>query len=154
MKRLPAYTLIELLITITIVSLLVTMGVSAYSKARDRQVGQSGAEQLINILKENQQAASVGKKDCTGSYLGQIVTLTLANTVTSESSCEGGVGAPKSITINGVTFVSGATITFRPLSGGTNLSADPLNIDILSNNLTYRVQLTRAGTILYQGIQP
>lgn len=151
------YNLIELMITITIVGILVGFGVSAYGKARDRQIGLSAGEQIVSIFQANQTIANIGKKDCNGKYAGQKVDLITPNTIQVQSRCElpPQTGSVTSTTINGITFSGNATIIFNPLSRGINLGG-PSEMLINYNSsvgLTYRLKLTSSGTIENQGVQ-
>lgn len=150
------YTLVELMIVISIVAIMLSLGASAYGKARDRQTGQAAGELLVSILQENQKKALIGNKDCTGVFAGQRVTTSTPNIVTSVSTCEGGVeGEPDEIEIPNVTSITATTIVFNPLTRGTTISSNPLYIDLVVSGLTtYRVQLNRAGIIQYRGLQP
>lgn len=148
------YTLIELMVVISIVGILVTFGVSAYGKARDKQIGQSAGEQITSILNENQKIANVGDKDCTGKFIGQQVALS-GSTVTSTSLCEGGSVVSKSTPIPEITFSGNYSIIFNPLSLGINLNAaSPLSIMYMSTSgATYKILVDKSGTIEYKGIQ-
>lgn len=148
------YTLIELMIVITIVAILVGFGVSAYSKARDRQIGQSAAQQILSVLQAAQTAANVGNKDCNDKFLGQQLTLTSPNTLMNQSLCEGDSGAISTISISGITSLTSATILFQPLSLGITLPSNPFFINFTSSvGINYRIQLNNSGTIEYKGIQ-
>lgn len=150
------YTLVELMIVISIIGILVVFGVSAYGKARDRQIGQSAGEKIIQILQENQKIASIGDKDCSGKFSGQKVSIS-GSLITSQSICEGGaVGTPKTTTIEDITFSVSNTIIFSPLpQGGVDLSApSPLTISYTSSSGSiYAISIDRSGTIEYQGVQ-
>ena len=147
------YTLIELLVTITIVGILVGFGISAYGKARDRQAGQAAGEKILSILQENQKIANIGKVGCTNKFLGQEVVASSPNTLKIRSLCEGPNGAQTSITIPDISSLTNATITFKPLSQGTSLSSD-LNLSYTSTaGNTYLITITRSGTIEYKGVQ-
>lgn len=155
-----AYTLIELMIVVTIISILVGFGISAYTKARDRQVGQIAGEQILAILNENQKIASVGKVDsgCTGKYLYQQVILSPPNIISSKSVCKDASGSEYPYPpILGITSLTSTTIRFNPLSLGITLPSDALE-QIISyttpSALTYYLRVTNSGTIEYQGIQP
>jgi len=153
MKMKPAYTLIELVIIITIISILVSVGLSAYGKARDRQAGQAAGEKIISILQENQKIANVGKVGCATKFLGQKVTTSSTNQITTQSLCEGPDGPSLSIPIPDITFPITSTITFKPLSQGTDLTSD-LNLSYTSTaGNTYLITITRSGTIEYKGVQ-
>lgn len=149
------FTLIELIITITIIGILVGFGISAYGKARDRQIGQSAGEKIVSILQENQTIASIGKKDCNDKYLGQQVIMSSPNIIKTRSLCEGGgQGVETTTNIDGITALSNATIIFNPLSLGINLGASTLTINYLgSAGLNYAIRLTSSGTIENQGAQ-
>jgi prepilin-type N-terminal cleavage/methylation domain-containing protein len=150
-----AYTLIELMIVVTIISVLVGFGVSAYTKARDRQIGQSAGEQILSVLSENQKIANIGNKDCIGKFLGQQVVISATNTITANSICTGGPGpSPVVTTIDDIDFVAGATFTFNPLTTGIDLgaTASPLTISYtVPSGSTYSIQVDKSGTIEYKG---
>ncbi len=155
MKQLLGYTLIELMIVISIVSILISFGVSSYTKAQNRQIGQSAGEQIMSILQENQTIALVGKKSCTGKFIGQQIIFSTPNIITPSSLCEGETITLPSLTVPGITSLTNTTIVFNPLSRGINLGASTLNIDFVSTSgLTYRILLTSSGTIENQGVQP
>jgi hypothetical protein len=143
------------MLVISIISVLVSFGVSAYTKAQIRQIGQSAGEQIISILHENQTLASIGKKNCSGKFEGQEVIFSGTNTIQTKSLCSDGPGPSNpAITIPGIISLTGGTIIFNPLSLGITLPNNPHNIDFVSlNNTRYRIQLHSSGTIEYQGIQ-
>lgn len=156
MKQLSAYTLIELLITIAILAILISFGISAYTKAQARQVGQNASEQIISILQENQKLANIGKKDCNGKFLGQRVEIIIPNIVKSTSLCEGEEGSPLLATVAGITFSPGTTLIFNPLSLGITLGngLGELLLNYLNTSqLNYQIKLTSSGTIQYLGVQ-
>lgn len=155
MKTLAAYTLVELIISIAIISILIILGLSAYIQAQGRQVGKSAAELIVSLLQENQKQANIGDKDCPGAYLSQNITFTLPNTMTSVSECSDGLGTPKSTTIANITFTNSDPISFKPLNSGVDLGGESsLLLKFTSNQLTYQIKVASPGTIEYQGIQP
>jgi len=155
MRQHLGYTLIELMIVISIISILLLVGASAYGSARDRQIGQSAGELLVSVLQQNQQLAKIGNKDCDGKFIGQRVVTTQPNIVTSTSICEGGNGTPKETEIPNIASITEATILFNPLSLGINLASEPFQINLVSlNSNTYQVELSRSGTIEYMGLIP
>lgn len=148
------YTLVELMILVAIVGILVSFGVAAYGKARDRQAGQAAVEEVLSLLQENQTIASIGKIDCTAKFLGQQVTLVPPNIIRQQSLCEDDPGAQTSTTFSAIAGLPSATLIFQPLSQGISLPSNPYLLNILgTNGVTYQIQLTSAGTIEYQGIQ-
>jgi len=149
------YTIVELMIVVAILAILVSFGVSAYGKARDKQAGLAAVEQVITILQENQTTASIGKEDCAGKFLGQQVDLSPPNTISVLSLCEGGSGTSSApVAISGLSTLTDATIVFNPLSLGITLPQNPLTLSLTSQNGTiYQIELTSAGTIEYKGTQ-
>ncbi|MFZ2199914.1 MAG: prepilin-type N-terminal cleavage/methylation domain-containing protein [Microgenomates group bacterium] len=149
------FSLVELMIAVTIIGIMLSLGISAYARGRDRQSGRSAGEQIISFLSQNQKKADIGDEDCTGKYLGQSLTISLTTSITAESVCTGGSGSVENITISGITSMTGGTILFKPLSGGATVSVDPLNIDYTTTSgSVFRVQVTSSGTIDYKGVQP
>ncbi len=150
------FTLIELMIAITIIGVLVSMGLSAYGRGRDRQYGVIASEQIISYLQEQQSIANTGKKDCAGKYLGQQVNISTPNTFTSQSICEGNNGIMSSMTVPNIAINSGTTLVFNPLSKGIEIagSISQFTLTYLSSaNLTYSITIVNSGTIEYLGLQ-
>lgn len=157
MKKLAAYTLIELMIAISIVSVLVGVGYSSYTKANNRQIGASAGEQLMGILTASQQTSSVGKKDCDGRYLGlDIHMISGSGFVTTQAQCEGGSGSVITTTIPGISFSSSYTFTFMPLSTGISMGDNSsLTINFTNGTGTiYSLVVTNTGTFEFQGTNP
>jgi prepilin-type N-terminal cleavage/methylation domain-containing protein len=152
------FTLIELMVSITIVGILIGFGISAYGKSQSRQIDQAAGEHIVSLLEEQQKLASIGKYDCAGKYSGQQVILsTSPATIKTRSTCEGGLlGTQTSTAIDGLTTLTAATIVFNPLTRGINLGGPTsLNINYTSTSgLSYRIALTSSGTIDNMGIQP
>lgn len=149
------YTLVELMIVISIISILIAVGASSYGRARDRQIGQAAGELLVSTLQQNQQLAKIGNKDCNGKFIGQRITTTQPNILTSTSVCETEDGTPTQTLIPNIDSITSTTIIFNPLSLGITLPSDPFQIDLVSINAnTYRVELSKSGTIEYKGLVP
>ena len=151
------YTLIELMIAMTIISIVVSMGISAYGRAQDKQIGQSAAEQIVSVLKENQTIASIGAKDCTGKFVGQQVSIIAdTNELSAKSLCDTNPpdGAIVTTSIPGILFTSSYTIIFNPLSLGAALTSNPLQIAFKNVTGTiYSIRIHSSGTIENLGIQ-
>lgn len=150
-RMMGGFTLIELMIAISITSVLVTIGVSAYGKARERQIGQNALEVVLTNLNSNQSIAQIGKKDCAGKFIGQVVEIDAPATISSYSLCESGSGAvTTSPPIDNIIFTSDYTITFNPLSLGINLGGGSTEQIIQFTSVsgtTYQIKLTSSGTI-------
>lgn len=143
------YTLIELLITITITTILITFGVSAYRKASDVQAVKSQTELILTTLSQAQKAATTGKTDCTTKYIGEQVIVTGGTgNLTITSQCVGDSGTPKIVSLSDMTFVADATILFKPLNQGIDLNTtSPLNLDYQNQSDSYRIEVSQSGTI-------
>lgn len=159
MKYKLGYTLIELVIVIAIIALLVLFGISAYTKAQGRQIGQSAGEQILTILQENQKIANIGNIDssCTGKFTGQKVIFSGTNTYKTQSLCSTNPGIETTSTISGISSITATTIIFKPLSLGTYLvggASEQIIAYSTPGALTYHIKVTSSGTIENLGIQP
>ncbi len=153
------YTLIELMVVVSLTAILTGFGISSYRKAQNRQLGSSAAEQILSLLSQQQKISQVGKIDsaCTGIYQGQLVTLSLSgNTITTTQICSGNDGTPTIQEFSNITFDQSLTFTFKYGGAGIDLGgATTSNLDFSTpSGLTYRIVLTSAGSITNQGIQP
>lgn len=156
-RMMDGFTLIELMIAITIISVMASFGFSAYSSARDRQIGLAATEQILTFLQSNQSYAQAGNKDCIGKYLGQEVGMVTPNILRSKSICEAEEGSVLESTIPGIIFEADSTLIFNPLTKGIELSSGDSSLDIAytsSLTLRYIVRVHNTGTIEYLGIQP
>jgi prepilin-type N-terminal cleavage/methylation domain-containing protein len=145
------YTLIELMIVITITALLVAFGVSGYTKAQKNQNSKFATEAILTSLSEAQKRASSGTNDCSGGdpgeYLGQQVVLQ-NSTITTTPICRNSEGTEKAVTITGLEFTTTHTLTFKPLNQGVDLvGVTTENIDYTDGRDTYRVEVMRSGSI-------
>lgn len=143
------YTLIELLITITLTAMLITFGVSAYRLAADRQLIKSQTELIMTALTQAQKAATTGKTDCTTEYGGESLSITANSPTLSISSiCKSDSGTVRQITLSTMVFAHTQTLVFRPLNQGVDTGSQPtLNLDYTLNSDTYRIEITRSGSI-------
>lgn len=152
----PAYTLIELLIIISITGLLITFGASGYSAAARRQAVKSASETILSVLQDAQKNAIVGKKTCADALIGYEVIYTNGSSALSVTDrCQGGGGATKVIAIDKIVFVGGDTIIFHPLGQGISFSGGGSSTNLVFRHLddghNYQFTLDRTGTINYLG---
>lgn len=144
------YTLIELLIVITLTAMLITFGVSAYRKAADIQAVKATTELILSTLTSAQKSATSGRATCSGPYYGETVTTNLnSSALTTTPTCQGGLGTPRIVNLpNNATFQTTNTLVFRPLSQGIDTGASDIqNLDFGTASVRYRIQVTRSGTI-------
>ncbi|MBP9669993.1 prepilin-type N-terminal cleavage/methylation domain-containing protein [Candidatus Woesebacteria bacterium] len=150
------FTLIELMIAVTIITIMVSFGFSAYGKARERQVGVSAGEQIITLLQSNLTQALVGNKDCQGKYLSQELVITPPGTFSSTSQCEGDDGITMTTIIPDIVLANSATLNFNPLTKGINLQngATELLLNYTTpSGISYQIKVNNSGTIEYLGPQ-
>ncbi len=146
------YTLIELLITISITMVLVTLGISAYRRAADIQAIKADTEKILEVIASAQKAATSGQADCTatyGPYLGErLTTTTGSSTLTLTSACRNGDGESRQFSLSTFTFATNNTLVFQPLNQGIDTGAtDTQNLDYSRGDILYRIEVTRAGTV-------
>ena len=149
------YTLVELMVTVTIITLLTSFGISAYGKAQNSQATRAATETIMATLSEAQKKASSGTSDCVGSdeYFGQKVVLS-GSSISLRSTCSTGDSSTvKTISVSGVTFSGSPTFVFRPLNQGVILTGGNTSIDYATNTNTYRIQVMPTGSIVNKGKQ-
>ena len=153
MKR--GYTLIELMITMTISLTLIVFGLSSYRQMQSSQTVASAQGSVMNTLTSAQKRASIGDKDCTGPFLGiKVVASSGTGTMSTQALCQGNSGALASVSIPSAAFTANTTATFQPLAQGVDLGgAVSQNLDYIIAGATYRIQLARNGNITYLGKQ-
>ena len=141
------YTLIELMIVITITAVMVAFGIGGYTRAQKNQNTKAATETILTVLSEAQKQASTGGSDCSGQYLGQQIVLQ-SSTITTTALCTGTNGTAQIVSLVGLTFTSSHTLTFKPLNQGLDLTGGTTeNIDYSNNTDTYRIEVMRSGSI-------
>lgn len=157
MKR--GYTLIELVIVIGITGMLVTFGISSYSKAQQSQKIKTATEVILSTLSESQKQASSGDKDCDGIFLGEQLSFDIGTgNMHTQAMCAGGVsGAVNTIIASGVTFTFAQSLLFQPLNLGVKVDSgdpgSPDDITYTTGGSTYIIEVSTSGTITNKGKQ-
>ena len=146
------FTLVEVLVVITIVAIIVTMGLSAYAKSQERQTVQSAKETILTILNDAQKVAHVGDKACTGNITGVEISLT-SSSISRQTHCNLDSESVVTDNFTDLTFTNiPSNFTFQPLSGGISFSAgSSANIDYTISGVTYRITISNPGSISYVG---
>lgn len=156
------YTLVELLISVTISAMLLSYGFSAYRKAQDKQVVQAAGETITRTLREAQKKAQIGEKDCTGPLVGYYTTLTTigesreSSTIEVIAQCASESGSPTTTEVSNITFDQTTIIIFKPLNGGLSI-IEPTGITSIDitytspTGITHSVQIDEPGNIRYEG---
>lgn len=154
-KKRYGYTLIEILVGLTIISLVFITGYISYREFSRRQLLGAASRQVIADLRLAQAQAFAGKKPGTiacadPNYLEGVSFFILnATSYRIAALCK-----PSSfyVTIKDVTFQSGVTInnpgliTFKVLGQGTNLSGYTV-ITLTANGASQNIMIGPGGTI-------
>jgi prepilin-type N-terminal cleavage/methylation domain-containing protein len=134
-KNFRGYTLIEILVALTVIGLLFSVGYANFRSFSQRQVVMDAAKNLQGDLRFTQQIALSGQKPAdakcnspANSLDGYNFTILTGSSYEIRASCSGGTPAAASKTIN---LISGATIAspfpspnpilFKVLGNGTNI---------------------------------
>lgn len=153
----PAYTLVELLIIVSISGLLIALGTSAYSSAAKRQAIKTAAETIMSVMQTAQKNTLIGQKSCIGSFIGTEISYTAGSSnLTSLDKCEGNNGTLQTTAIPQITFVTGNTILFRPLGEGTTFGSggDSASVTFRHQNdanNNYQITVSKSGIIKFVG---
>lgn len=146
------FTLIEILVAITIIALVVTIGISAYQRSRDRQTVAAAKESILSALNTALKSASVGNKFCTGALTGIEVSLGV-DSITTQAHCSLDSDPPTTTAFSDLTFINiPPNFTIRPLSGGIIFgSGTSANIDYMVGSRTFRISISNPGSVTYLG---
>jgi len=157
MKTAKGYTLIELLIGITIISIVFTVGYASFREFSRRQALTGVTKIVKSDLRQIQQLALTGQKPTSGScpkLVGYTFTrLGGGSTYDINASCDISVGASpnivsrliKTVPLTGVTFTMTTSPTlFKVLGQGTNLTA--VNTLIFTHTATGTQSTITIGT--------
>lgn len=155
-----AYTFIEILVTLSLISLLTSFTYSAYRQTKTRQTILSAANQIVFNLQNTLNLARTGKKDCSGPLKYYQTTISAnSNTIQTRAICQTTQGSLKTTTIPNIIFSTSATLQFYPLNTGMQIispSTNSLDLHFIIPNLTnntHLIHLEPPNTIVYQGIQ-
>lgn len=157
MKKNNGYTLVELLIAVTVSTILITTGISAYSVARNRQQIREMGELVEVTLREAQKSAQIGNNkvgtaSCNGGFIGHTVSISAAtDRVTITPTCSGLSTGAKNVSSTNLDFLTNHNFIYYQ-NGGMNITSSE-NIDFRSttSGITHRITISPPGSILYVG---
>jgi len=147
----PGFSLIELLVVVTITGILFGVGVAKYTDFNRSQILEQAAQELKNNLRLAQTKAASGEKPvgCTGGLDGYQVSFSLPRTYQIQAKCGGSlVGTPNIFNLPSVLEFSSlpSPILFKVLAQGTDLNND-LTISLSAFGKTKTVSVTKQGKI-------
>lgn len=157
------FTLIELIVVVVIIITLTGLGIAGYNAFNQRQTLKAAAEEIKSNLRDAQNRALSGEKDCTvcrqGATCGDnddlvlnhwLFNITGATTYTISGNCGGLPFGSKSFTLaTGLSFnPTGIEIYFKPLAQGiTNPSTVIITISQSSSGHTITITVSPSGEI-------
>lgn len=146
------YTLIELMVVITIISVITGIGVASYNNYNSRRVVEKAAEELkVNIRLAQSRAINNEKDTRCGTAILEGWYVEHKGSTSYQLYCKCGATeyrptSPITITGVGVTLASFSTFGFKPLIGNTTLTADT-TITVSGSGKTSTLSITKAGDI-------
>jgi type IV fimbrial biogenesis protein FimT len=147
------YTLIEILVVLSITTLMLTIGIPGYRAFSQRQDLAGTSRQIVSDLRQAQQYALSGQKP-SGITCTVLDGYTFSRSTASQyqiiANCSNGDSVIKTVNLDAnVTFTASLTNTkFKVLGQGTTLSADnTLTLTNSASGNTATVIITTSGTI-------
>ncbi|HUV43037.1 MAG TPA: type II secretion system protein [Patescibacteria group bacterium] len=128
-KKKSGFTLIEILVVVSVMAILFSLGLAQYMKFNRQQILEQAILELKTDLTDARSKALSGKKECTeGVFDGVLVDFSPGNYVLY-SSCGGGLDLKL---ISDTQLSSGVKITespedgilFKPITGGTDIQEE------------------------------
>lgn len=152
------YTLIELLIVITIMGLLVGASIAGFNTLNQRQTVLSAGKEVISLMRTAQQKSASGVKPAgtCDQLLGYSVIGTINTGVYSLNSVCNNSGSITTTKIksaalaSGVTFNSTFTVLFNTLTAGASGTVGDIKVKTASYSFTFTVNAS--GDITEKGI--
>ncbi len=157
-KRPTGYTLIELIIVITIMGLLVGASIAGFNTLNKRQTATNAGKELMSVMRTAQERAVSGIKPTTCDQLvGYSVNGTAnSGTYTLKSVCMVGGSSTSSVVKTyqlptGVTVVNTFSTQFNVQTGGANGTVG--DISLKSSSYTFTLTVSSAGDITEKVLQ-
>jgi prepilin-type N-terminal cleavage/methylation domain-containing protein len=148
------FTLIEMLVVVTITGLTVGGGIAAYNRFNDRQKVLQAAKTVVNQLRLVQKQADAGEKPDGCGVLDGYAVSAAGQVLVSGALCDGipdDLLNPTTTTLEGDAFFSNPVgFTFRPLSLGITGAS---NILVTNSDATtvFTIIVSPGGAIAIQG---
>ena len=147
-KSCSGYTLIELLVTITIITLLFSIGMAQYNRFNRRQILAKAKDELVSNLRLAQSKSLAAEKpaSCTGTITGHKVKFINDQSYKIVAVCGNEVDLKTDIVLpTGVTKKAGPNeVFFRVLSQGSPTDA---SLTLSGFGETEKITITTAGEI-------
>ena len=146
-KSCPGFTLIELLTTITIITLLFSIGLAQYNRFNRRQILTKAKDELVSNLRLAQSKSLAAEKptDCTDTLTGHKVKFINNQNYKIVAVCGDEIDLKTDIVLPmGVTQAGSNEVFFRVLSQGSPTDA---TLTLSGFGETQTITITKAGEI-------
>lgn len=139
------FTLIELVVVISIILMLVGGGLVSFTAFRSGRIAQNEARVIADALTEARRIATAGEKptECTGFDMTGYSVAIGASSVSITAVCPGGTPTSKTRSFTADVTSSQTPFVFSTLSGAT----DDGTIDVCVQNRLFRITVTKAGNV-------
>lgn len=148
------YTLIEILVAVTIIGLLTGASIAGYNTLNQRQTVLNGGKELMSVMRTAQERATSGVKPTTCAQLIGYSVTAAANgkAYTLSGVCSDATTAIRTYTLpTGVTFVANLATQFSVQTGGAGGTLG--DIQVKSSSYTYTMNVNQSGDITEKGLQ-
>lgn len=141
------FSLIELMVTVTIILIVMGGGIAGYLVFNEKQTVLESANILKAHLHKAQSQAKTGNLGSCAALSGYRVTVAgTPEVITIQERCiGGGVGTSETTTLPTGVTVTAVDVTYKVLHGGVVGAESSLNIDVAGSNRTYRFALSEGG---------
>jgi len=157
------YTLIELLVVVAIISLFFFLALAAYQSFNKSQALITAAHEVKSALRDAQNRAMSGEKDCSTLELSgwKFTWVASGLTYSLQSCCPGGCGPVACVcspattlktyklpNVDGITFYNSGQVFFKPVNGLAEIPAVGSELCLKSNsNTSYKISVSTSGGI-------
>jgi len=159
----PGFTLIELIVSVAIISILTAIGIASYTSFQQTQELKTAASELKNNLRFYQNKALAGENaDLCGAndFYGYNIIINSsfyeAYVTCSVGEGDGNIQAskktynlPANITIN---LETTGNLTFKAMTGGIESAREPFIINLCGYGKLYTITVDQSGNIQDEGI--
>ncbi len=157
-KNLFAFTLIEMMVAVTVMGIITAVGVARYRQFNEKQKVVVAGKEVMTLLRDTQKKAKSGDRpmECNDPYRvldGYKMRVTVATSqVDIIAMCRGLDVITKTVLLtNDAIFSSGGEYVFNGLSGGVE-GAGVIRVTDVNLDHAYEVGITSSGAINDLGI--
>ena len=144
------FTMIELMITVTIMMLMLGGGIAAYIRFNDRQTLQGASKQLETQMRSAQKKARVGDipDGCDRLVDYRVSMVNGENDIYTDATCTNQTIRVATTTLNSsITVNADFMVAFKVLHGGVEYITGDGNVYLISETYQYQFRITPGGSI-------